>query len=296
MKARLLALLRVPERPDPPPGAGETLETFRAAPGFFYYSVLTWIPKQVAAFAGLMFSLAFFGSFDNGGLDFVQAEGWDRWSERLGGVEFSLGSLEMGLGDIFIFFELLAIATWLGQLVFTGVSLKLSWEQRWYLVGERALRIRHGLWSVREQTMTIANIQNMIVRQGPVQRIFGISDLEIYTAGGGSGSQAGEDPTQQKDSFHVGRFRGVKNASTLRDTIRARLQEVKAEEAGGESARGGRSQSLSQDRPRTDAHAATAGARETDAETRQGRPNDLESAALALLGEARALRRSLART
>ena len=61
MRDWLLALLRVPERPEPPPGAGDELETFRATRGFFHYSILMWFPKQVAAAIGLYFSLAFFG-------------------------------------------------------------------------------------------------------------------------------------------------------------------------------------------------------------------------------------------
>ncbi|MCH7666278.1 MAG: PH domain-containing protein [Acidobacteria bacterium] len=265
MKERLLALLRVPERPDPPPGAGEALETFRAAPAFFYYSILAWIPKQAAALAGLFFSLAFFGGLDNQRIDFMQAEGWDRFAAKLGAVEFGIGPLHFELTSIFLLFEVVAVATWLGQLVFTGVSLRLAWEQRWYLVGERSLRIRHGLWSVREQTMTIANIQNMVVRQGPLQRLFGISDLEVYTAGGGSAGGSGEDPRANKDSFHVGRFRGIRDAAALRNKIRERLQVVKASEDPGDT---------------------------SVAETK--RPGDLAAAAQALLVEARALRREAA--
>lgn len=265
MKERLLALLRVPERPDPPPGAGEALETFRAAPGFFYYSILAWIPKQAAALAGLLFSLVFFGSLDDSRLDFMQAEGWDRFAAKLGGVNVGIGPLHFELSSIFLLFEILAIATWLGQLVFTGVSLRLAWEQRWYLVGERSLRIRHGIWSVREQTMTIANIQNMVVLQGPLQRLFGISDLEVHTAGGGSADGSGENPRAQKESFHVGRFRGLDDASALRDKLRERLQMVKASEHPGDT---------------------------SIAETK--RSGDLAAAAQALLVEARALRREAA--
>ncbi len=277
MKKRLLALLRLPERPDPPPGAGAVLETFRAAPGFFYYSALAWIPKQAAALAGLLFSLSFFGSFDDQRVDILKAEGWDRFAERLGGVDIGIGSLHFELASIFLLFEILAIATWLGQLVFTGVSLRLAWEQRWYLVGERSLRIRHGLWSVREQTMTIVNIQNMIVRQGPLQRLFGISDLEVHTAGGGSAGSSGEDSKAQKDSFHVGRFRGIKDAATLRNKIRERLQVLKGlEEPGDETS------PIDRDPRGT----TVAGA---------PRPGDLAAAARALLVEARALRREALR-
>lgn len=259
MRAWLLAFLRVPERPDPPPGAGDALETFRATKGFLHYSVLLWFPKQVAAAIGLYFSLAFFGGMTTG-FDFIPAEGWDRFTEKLAGADIGIAFLRFDLVNIILFFEGLAIATYVGQLVFTGLLLKLSWELRWYMVGERSLRIRHGLWSVREQTMTIANIQNMVVRQGPLQRFFGFSDLEVHTAGGGAGS-SGEDPTQQSDSFHVGRLRGLEDASALRDKIRRRLQAVK-------------------DEPEAEPAAEPAAA------------VDLASAARGLLAEARALRRA----
>lgn len=279
MRKRLLTILRVPERPDPPPGAGAELETFRAERGFFHYSVLMWFPKQVAAFAGLMFSLSFFGSLDNGRFDFMEAKGWDLFVEKLDEADIGFAWLRFELTDILTFFEALAIATWVSQLVFTGLLLKLSWELRWYMVGERSLRLRHGLWSVREQTMTIANIQNMIVRQGPIQRLFGISDLDVHTAGGGAAGSSGEDPTQQKDGFHVGRFRGIADASALRDKIRLRLQAVKKGEADGPGASAGTE--------------PEAGGPEGVGSGPGRGAGDLATAALALLGEARALRRSL---
>jgi len=260
MKQRLLQLLRVPERPDPPPGAGDSLEMFRASPGYFRYSVLMWFPKQIAALSGLLFSLAFFGRLDNGRFDLIEADGWDRFARRLDETDIGIAFLRLDLSDILLFFEGLAVLAWVSQLLFTGLLLKLSWELRWYLVGEESLRIRHGLWSVREQTMTIANIQNMRVRQGPVQRFFGISDLEVQTAGGGgAGGGPGEDPTQGKDSFHIGRFRGLKDASALRDKIRKRLQAQK-------------------------------GAARLDKAPASDVPGDLQAAAEALLEEARALR------
>lgn len=269
VRDRLLALLKVPERPDPPPGAGGQLETFRAERGFFHYSVLMWFPKQLAALAGLLFSLSFFRKFDDGLAGVVEPKDWHRFIDKIEGADIGLLFLRLDMKDILLFFESLAILTWVSQLLFTGLLLKLSWELRWYMVGERSLRIRHGLWSVREQTMTIANIQNMIVRQGPLQRYFGISDLEIHTAGGG-GSGSDDDTSEKKDSFHVGRLRGLKDASALRNKIRRRLQAVQSGESEG-------------------AHEARA-AGDGDAGA-----TDLGGAALQLLSEARALRRAATR-
>ncbi len=218
MRERILALLAISERPEPPPGSGEALRTFRASRRFLHYSVLAWFPKQLAALIGLLFSLAFFGAFDQ---PFLRAEGWERFIERLGDVEVTVIPIE--LPSVFLYVEMFAVVAFVGQLVFTGALLKLSWELRWYMVGDRALRIREGLWFLREQTMTIANIQTMIVRQGPVQRLFGISDLEIHTAGGGAGAGSEGESESKKSGLHVGRLRGLEDAAALRDEIHARL-------------------------------------------------------------------------
>ncbi|MDH3744321.1 MAG: PH domain-containing protein [Acidobacteriota bacterium] len=230
LRQRLLTFLRVSERPDPPPGAGPFLETFRASRRYLYYCVLTWIPKQIAAFFGLLFSLAFFGFIDQ---PFVKMAGLDRFFELVERIRFPFGHLNIELNSLFVFFEALAIVTWAAQLLFTGLLLKLSWELRWYMVGETSLRIRRGLWSLREQTMTLANIQNMIVRQGPVQRMFGIADLEVHTAGGGARSDPEEgDSSGAKHSLHIGHLRGLEDAPGLRDKIRARLLELAGDGLG----------------------------------------------------------------
>ena len=40
---------------------------------------------------------------------------------------------------------------------------------------------------VLETTITFENIQNVTVQQGPLQRLFGIADVRVDTAGGGGG-------------------------------------------------------------------------------------------------------------
>jgi membrane protein YdbS with pleckstrin-like domain len=57
------------------------------------------------------------------------------------------------------------------------VTIRLDYEFRWYKTTHRSLRIREGVWLVREMTMTYANIQDISVSQGPLQRLFGIADL-----------------------------------------------------------------------------------------------------------------------
>jgi hypothetical protein len=75
-------------------------------------------------------------------------------------------------------------------------------------------------------TMTFANIQNISVAQGPLQRLFGIADLKVDSAGGGGGGalQAKGDIFGQTSRFnmHTAFFRGVDNAEEIKALMLAR--------------------------------------------------------------------------
>ncbi len=65
--------------------------------------------------------------------------------------------------------------------------------------------------------MTVANIQNMSVKRGPVQRWFGIADLEIRAASGG-----GSD--DDDEALSRGLQQGLDNAEQVRDVLLASLR------------------------------------------------------------------------
>ena len=217
MKALLLRVLRVPERPAPPPGAGDSLEVFRAAPRFLGYSVVSWAAKQTLGLFAIVIPLGLLGGLAR---------------QAMAGVELTVQLIEMSLRGIEIdpeavtialmaVIEGFAILAYLTQLVVSGLLLKLGWEQRWYMVSDTSLRIREGLVRMREQTLRIANVQNLVIKQGPVQRLFGISDLEVHTAGGGKGDR-GESEGRGKQG-HLGRFRGLQDPQALRDRLQRAL-------------------------------------------------------------------------
>jgi hypothetical protein len=111
---------------------------------------------------------------------------------------------------------------------FTYTLVRLDYELRWYIVTDRSLRIREGIASVREATMTFANIQNLAIQQGPLQRLLGIADLRVRTAGGGSGTDEDlSDEEEKAKSMHIGYFRGVDNAPEVRDSILAHLKRLR---------------------------------------------------------------------
>ncbi len=191
-------LLRVPPEPQAPLGAPGSMQLFRAAPGFFRYRLLGWGIGQAGALFGLV-----------AGVVFLQAFGKGFWSA-------------------FVALEGLAVVFFLVQLPVSFLMIALDYEYRWYMVTDRSLRIREGVVKVQEKTMTFSNIQNVSIRQGPLQRFFGISDVEVRTAGGGDASPGGKQQQGMADNLHLGYFRGVANAAEIRDAILAHLKRLRS--------------------------------------------------------------------
>jgi hypothetical protein len=163
--------------------------------------------------------------------------------------------------------ELAGIAAFLFQLPVTYAAVRLDWEMRWYIVTDRSLRIRAGIWSMQESTMSFANLQQVEVRQGPIQRLLGIADVIVQSAGGGGG--AGHEKGEGHDSLHTGTFHGVDNAQEIRDLILERLRLFRQAGLGDPD-----------EQPATETVAAPA-----TVDT-----SDVRAAAQELLAEARALR------
>ena len=156
---------------------------------------------------------------------------------------------------------------YLAQIPFTYALRRLDYELRWYIVTDRSLRIRTGLARLQESTMSFANLQQVEVKQGPLQRLLGLADVHVQSAGGGSGR-----PEQQMgDSLHTGIFHSVENATEIRDLILARLRQFRQAGQGDPDDH--------HDHPLS-AHTPVS-------------PGDTRAAAKELLAEARALRTAL---
>lgn len=123
--------------------------------------------------------------------------------------------------------EFFGIAFYLLQLPATFALVRLEFESHWYIVTDRSLRIRWGLVTLREATMSFANIQQVTVSQGPLQRLLGLADVHVQSAGGGSGG-SDDHKGSGRDSMHEGVFHGVSNANEIRDLILARLRHFRA--------------------------------------------------------------------
>ncbi|HEV2148635.1 MAG TPA: PH domain-containing protein, partial [Longimicrobiaceae bacterium] len=184
-------LLRIPGPPQPPAGEGGAVRVFRASRRFYQYGVVRWALRQAGTAAGIVFGLVMLRAVPDG-----------------------------APLTVFRVMEWLAVAGFVVQLPFTFLLLRFDYDMRWYILTERSLRIREGILTVREKTITFANVQNMTIRQGPLQRLLRIHDLEVRTAGGG-GEQKGKEGGGIGEPMHVGYFRGVDDAEEIRDAIRA---------------------------------------------------------------------------
>jgi membrane protein YdbS with pleckstrin-like domain len=103
--------------------------------------------------------------------------------------------------------------------VFDYAAIRIDWEMRWYVLTDRALRIREGVLLTREITLTLANVQELKVMQGPIQRALGIMDLFVDTAGGGGGETG-----RGSIGGHQGMLRGVDRGGDLKEKIAARVK------------------------------------------------------------------------
>ena len=111
------------------------------------------------------------------------------------------------------------------------VALHLRYDTTWYVMSDRSLRIRRGIWVIRETTITFENVQNVEFKQGPLQRHFGIADLVMQTAGGGA-----HNPKKgQQTDPHEGRVEGVADAKRIRDVIMGHVKRSRRTGLGDES-------------------------------------------------------------
>jgi putative membrane protein len=83
----------------------------------------------------------------------------------------------------------LALAIGLGGVGLALAAGYVRWANTTYRVSGEALHFRRGVLSPDETTIPIARIQAIDAAQGPIQRLFGVHELHVQTAGGGSGGE-----------------------------------------------------------------------------------------------------------
>lgn len=197
LESWLLELLRVPPQPAPPEGSAGSVQVFRAGKNYYRWRVVMWASQQLLL---LLLGVALLGGLFTG----------------------ITRGIPSPMRQILEVIELAGIAVLLAGAPVTFYLQRLNYRLRWYIVTDRSLRIRHGIWSVEELTMTFANIQDIAVTAGPLQGFLGLADVEVRSAGGGSSG-----PHGQSMGGHAARFDGVDNAEALRNLIVERLRQYR---------------------------------------------------------------------
>ena len=170
-----LRLLRVPPTPEPPPGSPPRV--FRAAPNYFKLRLLRWAFTQLLAIGGLLWAIYFVS-----------------WVADAKAPRVVVLLLQAG--------EIFGWTVFISEVILGWMIVRLDYEMRWYMLSDRAIRIREGIATVREKTVALANIQNIAIRQGPLQRYLGIADVEVKTAGGG-GKSSEMEQKKGSEPMHV---------------------------------------------------------------------------------------------
>ncbi len=192
--------LRVPEQPPTLPVLpGEHVDSFRPSPGYLrYLKFFFWL--------GLLI------------VDIFLTIGWI--------------VLTIFLPWVGILITPIALAIIVLPDVVAYIAIHLRYDTTWYVLTDRSMRIRRGIWNIHETTITFENIQNIHLSQGPFQRHYGIADLVVQTAGGGSAT--GPHGEQLNTGAHIGILEGLDHAEQVRDLIMQRLKSLKTTGLGDE--------------------------------------------------------------
>jgi uncharacterized membrane protein YdbT with pleckstrin-like domain len=196
----VLRISRLPSEPHAPEGAAGSVQVFRAGRNFLRWSIIVWFFSH---FGLLLLTVVLLVALEN---VLLRMPGWMQAAIRAG--------------------EVLGLAAQAFIMVYTWCQIKLNYELRWYIVTDRSLRIRSGIFNVKELTMTFANIQEVRVSSNPLQLFLGLADVEVRTAGGGAAPHG-------LGGSHVGRFEGVDNAEAIRDLLVDRLKTYRDSGLGG---------------------------------------------------------------
>jgi membrane protein YdbS with pleckstrin-like domain len=198
--ASVVGFFKVPEEPSTLPAAGEPVRSLRPSPGYLQYlKCLFWL----ALIPG----------------DVLPVMAWIA-------VTVAVPILGVVLAPVFLALMFLPD-------VFAYVGIHLRYDTTWYVLTDRSLRIRRGILTIHETTISFENVQNVEVRQGPLQRYFGIADVMVTTAGGGVASHHKEASTLRA---HVGLLQGLDDAEMVRNQILACVERTRSAGLGDEHA------------------------------------------------------------
>jgi putative membrane protein len=99
--------------------------------------------------------------------------------------------------------------------VLAGVWGFLAWRATTYAVAGGALRIKRGVLSKNERTIPLDRVQAVDTVQGLVQRLFGVVEVRIETAGGGNDPDASLSALGREAAARLRRELGGNRAASV---------------------------------------------------------------------------------
>lgn len=174
---------------------------------------------------------------------FRPCEGWLRYRKIVFWALCAVIDVALFVVWAAVFAERPAVGLWLALPwavvmivpdVLAYVAIHLGYDTTWYIVSDRSMRLRRGIWVIHETTITFENVQNVKVTQGPIQRALGFSDVVVETAGGGGGGPHGHGAA----GAHVGVLQGIEDAAAMREMILERVRASRGAGVGDERAEG----------------------------------------------------------
>jgi membrane protein YdbS with pleckstrin-like domain len=190
-------VLRIPADPEPPPGDDASTKIYRAADNYYKYLLVVWAISSFATILPLLIAT----------------------------LVCLAATATSNLSPLFALIPSFLLVIMIAVSVIHLAIVRLNYEKRWYIVTDRSLRVREGVIGVQEMTVTFANIQNISISQGPIQRLLSIADLRVDTAGGAGATGHSHHAAAQQ--AHVAWFRGIDNAPDVRALIQSRLRQWK---------------------------------------------------------------------
>lgn len=217
----LFRWLRLSLTPPAPITGARVQQVLRPGQRAHQLRLLKWAGAQLSALAGIVLLLTAFDftqwlppwlSF----LEFFEGFAW--WDDAFNflPVEWRWVGTALTVGGFLV------------QLPLSFLALWAEWHTTWYVVSDQGVQLQHGTWTTHETSLRFANIQQVTLRQGPLQRVLGLADVVVSTAGGARPSDEDDADNQRKNQ---GRLRDLDFAEAQRLLARIRQQLPAAAEA-----------------------------------------------------------------
>lgn len=208
----LFRFLRLPLTPPAPIAGAELRQVLQPARRTHHLRLLKWTAAQVSALMGvlLLITAIDFTQWLPAWLRFVEVfNRWDDFTDYLPAEWRWVGLL-------------LVVGGFLTQAAFSFLALWAERHTTWYVISDQGVQLQHGVWTTHETSLRFANIQQVSLRQGVLQRLIGLADVVVSTAGGRRSADDDEDAKRKNQ----GQLRDLDytQAQRLLETLRGQLE------------------------------------------------------------------------